>query len=116
MDKYRCDCCGGHINPRTLKCEYCGTQYKEEHDTAIRIEAFHNPVRTFTAKISLDRELMNRPYGSEIAIKELARELSKVIPSMMEVETRFDPEFMRQEVWGRIKIVEPVNTSMMERR
>ena len=27
MEALRCDYCGGFINPRTYKCEYCGTQY-----------------------------------------------------------------------------------------
>lgn len=37
MTDYRCQYCGGHINPRTMKCEYCDTQYKLEADDLIPI-------------------------------------------------------------------------------
>ena len=39
MEALRCSQCGGAINPRTMKCEYCGTQYKNEN-----ISGFGNPI------------------------------------------------------------------------
>ena len=26
-----CTCCGAKINRATMRCEYCGTEYREDH-------------------------------------------------------------------------------------
>lgn len=110
---YTCECCGGHINRQTMVCEYCGTRYKKENNEIIRIETFTNPVRTFTAKFAIDHNIII-DYGpeqaSEIAIKELANELSKCIAPMMSVYSEFDIDHYRHIIAGQIKIVEPVHT------
>lgn len=39
MEAMICKNCGGHINPRTYKCDYCDTQYKRDNDpNIIRVE------------------------------------------------------------------------------
>lgn len=47
---YKCDCCGAPINPATMKCEYCGTQYQHRGGNIVRIETFRNPVHTLAVE------------------------------------------------------------------
>ncbi len=106
MDKYICDCCGGQFDISTMKCPYCGTQYKKDDDHIIRIETFRNPVKTFSACVEVtDKE------GLDYALNVLSKELAKAIPSVMEVRTEYDPRSMTNRVSGRIKVVQPVNVS-----
>ncbi len=119
MKKYICDCCGGQINRATMKCEYCGTAYREEYDNVIRLETYHNPVREYTAKVIVPEEMVDSigpEKSSEYIIDRLAMELSKAIRENMVIVSRADPFRNTQEVAGYIKMIHPVQVSEMERR
>lgn len=106
MDKYICECCGGHINPRTMKCEYCGTQYKKEYDNYVRIETFQNPVITLKSRVMLDRDVPLE-VASRYALEELTRELARNLTPFLVTESMYHPDTMLTEVNGMIKIVKP---------
>ena len=111
-DKYVCDCCGAPIDRHSMKCSYCGTQYKLENNNLIRIKTFHNPIQTFAAKVAMDPYLLTElgpKEASEVAMNQLVNELSKCIAPMMEVYSEFDPGYCRHIVNGRIKVVQPVH-------
>ena len=116
MEKYVCDCCGGTINPLTMTCEYCGTKYKREYDprddrsNIYRVETYQNPVRTYTARVDIDAYDVrtNDPETiSQIAVKELARELSKCIAPNMVIESQRDIRYGGYSVFGTVKVVTP---------
>lgn len=109
-DKYKCSCCGGNINRATMTCEYCGTQYKKEHENVVRVETFQNPVRTLACKRLLDREvLMTNPQEySEFAIRSLAGQFAEAIAPYMYLESSLDYETGRIVMDAKIKIIEPV--------
>lgn len=109
MDKYICECCGGQIDPSTMTCRYCGTQYKRDDDRIIRIDTFTNPVHTFKACVAVPNEMMREDFGRELAINSLVSELSNVIPSHMLVASEYDYEHHITRLSGTIKIVHPVN-------
>ena len=116
MDKYTCQCCGGRINPATMKCEYCGTEYRKEMDRVIRVETFTNPVRTFEARVSVPDTLFRElsiESASKLAVEELVHELSKSIAPMMEVHNEHDIRTMSNIFSGRIKMIQPVNSGGM---
>jgi hypothetical protein len=113
MDKYICDCCGGKINPQTMKCEFCGTQYKRDYDDNVfRIETYTNPVRTFAAEVLVNGEDIHA-FGaermSEFALKTLVRKLSDCLSSSMVVDSEYDYTLNQHRVRGTIKMVQPVN-------
>ena len=113
MKKYLCECCGGHINEKTMTCEFCGTKYKRDDDV-IRIETFRNPVRTFTACAEMDDDIidyMGAETASKIIVNKLTAELSKAIWSNMVVESEHDIHNMRHRIRGTIKMVEPKEQS-----
>lgn len=108
-DKYICTCCGGRIDPTTMRCEYCGTQYKEERGEFIRIETFRSPVQTITARRNVGDELFQNWSASEVAeyvLKDMASELAHLIIPMMEVQTSRNI-YKGVDITATVKIVEP---------
>ena len=114
MKKYVCECCGGQINPATMKCEYCGTQYKHDIENhVIRLETYTNPVDTFRAEVQYtNEELEITPLEiiSEYALKSLANKLSESIYNNMVVQHEYDPLTREHRVRGTIKIIKPEKT------
>ena len=110
MKKYVCECCGGQINPVTLKCEYCGTQYKDDFDNIIRVETYMNPVDTYRSQVIVPRNIvqqMGDKMASEYVIGKLTRELSDVIAKNMVITARNSMETDAQVFSGTIKIIRP---------
>ena len=114
MKKYVCECCGGQINPATMKCEYCGTQYKHDiEDHIIRIETYTNPVDTFRAAVQYtDEESKIVPFEtvSEHAMRSLVGKLSECIANNMVVQREYDPLTREHYVRGTIKMIRPEKT------
>ena len=112
MKAYKCECCGGEINRATMRCEYCGTQYKEDYDNGvIRIETFRNPVDHYTAMIKFDNDQINclgPERVSEIAVRELTHKLSDCIAQNMVITHRYDPSTNINYIRGDIKVIRPV--------
>ena len=114
MKKYICECCGGQINPLTMQCEYCGTQYKKESEEVFRIETFQGKVQTFQTAYSIPSEdLIRYPKEvSEIAVRHVANQLAQVIAPYCEYRVEDDPMRMAKRIYARIKIVEPMNKGL----
>ncbi len=107
-----CQCCGGHINRTTYKCEYCGTQYKSEQDQIIRIETYHNPVRSIKSSVRLDHKMvlqLGPEAAAEIVMREITRELSKSLAPFIKLTNYMDYRTCQNIVDGEIKIVQPIN-------
>lgn len=106
-----CDCCGGQIDPITLKCKYCQTAYERDlNDEIIRIETFQNPIKIFGSQMLIDDyiiEMLGENEASKVVKKELSLKLARAIAECMEIRCVHDPVHMRREVSARIRIVEP---------
>lgn len=110
MKKLICECCGAPINPKTYKCEYCGTQYKREADKVIRIETFTNPVDTYTHGIELNYdfvECIGHDRASELAIHKLTNALAKQIAPYMKIEVEEDELHRQYRLRSQVKVVRP---------
>lgn len=110
MKKLICKCCGGKINSSTYRCEYCGTQYEKHQDNIIRIETYQNPCRVYKAQMYMrndEIEMLGKENASEIAIKQLSRNLAEAIEPNLEIVTEYDPLLMSQKISARVRIVEP---------
>lgn len=114
MDKYICECCGGKINPHTMTCEYCGTQYKKEDEKVFRIETFQVPVQTFKCAYDIPNEFIIRdPKSASLAVlNHLANELAEVIAPYCEYQIEDDPFRCQKRVRAQIKIIEPINKGL----
>ena len=114
MDKYKCSCCGGNINRATMICEYCGTRYKEERESVIKIETFRNPVRTLASRVAMDRYFLTKSpeEASEYAIRTLARQFAECIAPYMDIQCSLDRLTDHAVLDAQIKVVEPINKPM----
>lgn len=112
MRTYKCECCGGDINRATMRCEYCGTQYKEDYnDSIIRVETYHNPVDHYTAMIKFDSDqvdCLGAERVSEIAMHELTHKLADCIAQNMVMTHRYEPSSQLHYIRGDIKVIRPI--------
>lgn len=110
MNKLKCECCGGIVNPSTYRCEYCGTQYEGNNYQTLRIESFTSPCQVLKSQMVIPTDAINS-YGSEtmakIASEKLIKNLADALAPYTEMETEFDPVNMRQIVTARIRVLEP---------
>lgn len=107
-----CDRCGGHINERTMKCEYCGTQFKRSDEGVIRIETFNNPVREFAATIAMsdmDIYRLSPERASEICMHELVKKLSVCLVPAIRASVERNPTESMYLIRGSVKVVIPEN-------
>ena len=115
-DKYKCPCCGGHINPQTMQCEYCDTQFEDENRNMIgRVETFRNPVGTICCQSYLNPDDIAH-YGlekaSEYVLREMVTGLVDKIYPFMEVRAIHDPMHYGVKLEGRIKCTIPKERSI----
>lgn len=118
MNKYICECCGGQINRATMKCEYCGTAYREDSDAVIRVETFSNPVRKYTASIVIPNEIvfgLGEKETAHMVTERLVGKLADAIKENMVMYVEQDPVNYAHRIRGYVKIVHPVQVSDMER-
>lgn len=110
MKKMQCSNCGGRINPTSMRCEYCGTQYKmDDYERVIKVETFSNPIKTYKSGISIPDEIAKHDnYGiSKFAVEQLCRNLADAIAENMDIHEEYDPIHMEHRVTARVRIVEP---------
>ena len=63
-----CKCCGGKIDPVTMKCIYCDTAYVDEYEQILRIKQENNSIKTQLDKEELYNTALNamKDYNSTI--------------------------------------------------
>ena len=113
MEKYICDCCGGQINRATMKCEYCGTAYRDTFDDRlVRIETYDRcPVKTIRAAFSINREYFEKSPESmmEYVAHEMAAKITEEILPRCQFQADYDPEWNRFRIYSQCKVVEPID-------
>lgn len=113
IKKYICECCGGQIDFVTLKCNYCGTQYKDENNSIIRIETFHNPIKQYTAECIIPEYIARKEDTSGYILNELAHQLARKLVENMDIQIAedYDIQNMNIRVRGRVRVVVPEQRS-----
>ena len=117
MKNLKCECCGASlkINPYNQYfddyfCDYCGSRYKADNEGAIRIETYHNPVRTLIAKTYVTDDSVKgigEEKAAEYSIKNLSRNLAESLAPMLTIEKEYDPQYMRHIITAKVRVVEP---------
>lgn len=109
-----CKNCGGGINPNTLKCEYCGTQYREEFtDGLVRplvVQSCPANIKVLGTQVSVS-EWMFRDVPperiAEFTMKDISRSLAEALAPYIKLETERNPVTMTQIIRGTVRVVEP---------
>ena len=110
MRKYICECCGGTINTRTMKCEYCGCQYEDDGMKPVRVEMSYRPYKTLEARMAVSDYLLDKIGSdkvSELCVKELANKLAESIQPFIDIYVERDVRYLDTIVSGRIRVVYP---------
>lgn len=106
----KCSCCGGNIDRRTLRCDFCGTEYVIENDVpTIKFETFRNPTKLIRAVTNVPRDLAVHQGDDfrEHVIRQLARQLSEEMYDCMRLGCDFDPLSMSYRVCAEARVVVP---------
>ena len=107
MKPYICPQCGGQVNRAKMICEYCGTQFREEHNE-IRVVAYNPRVHTLGANVIIPKEYAIRSPKemSEYAIRRLAQEFADGIAQFMEVQTMDEPITNEVQFRARLRVLD----------
>ena len=108
----KCKNCNGALNPKTLKCEYCGSQYREKNDNG-KITYFQTvPAKTevLRAQVSVPDRMMrsvDTDTISKYTLEEISCLLAKELMKYAKIETMYEPLTMTQIISGTVRVVEP---------
>lgn len=106
-----CKCCGGHIDRKTLKCSFCGVEYRDHGQTEIR--TVERPCEVLCAEMSIDRRTLayradDKGY-SEFIVRELSRGLADELVKYMEIDKEFEYDPLRdcRIIRARCRVLHP---------
>lgn len=119
MEKYICDCCNGHIDPATNKCEYCGTQYRLVDGHFIKIEDQDTKVRALTAECFVTDAVLtfnNEAKVADAVFKDIAYQLIDKILPYCEFESYHDVLNKKTTVKARLKVIDPARKGLQIRQ
>ena len=88
-----CQCCGGQIDPVTMKCRYCDTVYVDEYEQIRRIKQENNSIKTQLDKDNLYREALKsmRDYDSAIMTPNETEESAIMTPNEVRKKIGLNP-------------------------
>ena len=105
-----CKNCGAPLHG--YKCDYCGSTYDERKILpTFRVETYCVPVRTFTARAIVDRQLLDNTVNQEHALyiikNQLENQLFDALRQSITYESWFDPCTMEQTLGARVSFAIP---------
>lgn len=92
-----CERCGGTINPKTNRCEYCGTYYEKEDIEILKVS------------FSVDNEVLlhDKDFIMQYVGREITMKLAEAINEYVEFYVQKNIETDRHTVTGRIRVLPP---------
>jgi len=107
-----CTHCGAALNPNTLKCEYCGTQYERRRDESYNTQIvlkYPSHIQKLSGQVSIPDNFfgLSSESAADYSMKELTYTLAEALAPYMKVETMRDPYTHTQIIRGSIRVVEP---------
>jgi hypothetical protein len=108
---YICERCGGTVNPATLKCEYCGTPYKDESLKHITITQQVPGQHTIRAEVRVEREFMqyDPERARDFTLSKLREQIADGLLGFMKITTSNDYgwEDHTEIIRGEVKVIDP---------
>ncbi len=118
-EAFRCDYCGGFVNPTTYKCEYCGTQYAKpngSHFTAsgqeYHVVAKTAPCWTYGVEKKVPLETFKMMQDCGIPIEEeirrdFAQKIAEKIAQRLVIYEDFDINAYEKTYMADIRVIKP---------
>ena len=113
----RCDYCTGYINPRTYKCEYCGTQYIKPREEPfklpdMKIVSVNAPVDVIGCQVAIPMEELKTMMDIGVPIEQevrqdMARKIADAIAEKIDIYEDNDIIHMHKTYRARLRVVKP---------
>ena len=106
-----CQNCGATIDRRSMKCEYCGTQYEREYDGAqVRFVMDRPGVHTICAEAMVDEMIVGSipPEAMERHImNKLRNSIADGLLEYLKMEVKVDPMHFCRIIRGEVRVLDP---------
>lgn len=108
MESLRCKYCGGYINHRTMKCDYCDTQYRWDANDIIPILSVERTnLEPMVARAIVNDEVfysMDPDEVKNMVIHKLATDLAGKIISKAKIFESRNPRSLQHEYRVVVKV------------
>lgn len=105
-----CKNCGANINRRTLRCDYCGTEYEHPNDR-IKIVTIRPGVHTIRCQTKVDMEMMRHSTegAKEHVLRDMREQIADGLLAFMKMTTSecHDQRSHCQIIRGEVRVVDP---------
>ncbi len=108
-DLLSCPNCGAPINRATMRCEYCGSVFRESMPNVL-VCVEHPKIVPLQAEVFVDNYLSSLLSKEELAREvssQLTRKIADGLDQLMEIKVKEDPLHFGTIVRGRIRVVLP---------
>ena len=109
-----CQCCGAPINRRTMRCDYCGTQYqREENNIVLNYVVEHPNTHKIMAKVVVPDEIIacHPESATEYSLRKMREQIADSLLSYMKISIEMDYMNRCQIIHGEIRVVDPTFTN-----
>ena len=110
LEAMRCQNCGANINRRSLRCDYCGTEYQPQNER-IKIVVDRPGVHTIRCQAKVDMSHMRQAPESakEYVLRDMRAQIADGLLAYMKMTTSecFDPLDCCQIIRGEVRVVDP---------
>lgn len=110
MKELKCKNCGGRVDPNTLRCEYCGTQYARDRSNVLRVETFPAKVDVLCSEVVFPEYmfLCDDPEPvTEYAVKSLCHSFTERLLPYMEIKDMHDPATLERHLKAYLRVARP---------
>jgi hypothetical protein len=105
-----CINCGANINRRTMRCDYCGTEYESPNER-IKIIVDRPGVHTLRCETKVDMMHMRySPEGArEYVLQDMRQQIADGLLAYMKMTTSesYDPISCCQIIRGEVRVLDP---------
>lgn len=105
-----CQCCGGHIDRRSMKCPYCDTQYEKKFgDTPVTFTVERPGVHHIGAMVRLDECAVRQdPEGAtKFAMDRLRNGIADGLLEYMRISTSQDYSTFCRIIRADVRVLGP---------
>ena len=107
----KCLNCGAPLDPKTLKCNYCGTYHERTHEGIVHIiKSIPVGTTVLRAHVALTRDFtmsVSDEHIGRYVRSVMANKISQDITNYMDVGCEYDPFEDMMHFAGKLRIIEP---------
>ena len=112
LKQLTCENCGATINRRTMRCDYCNTEYAYENNgTQVRFVVDRPGVHTIRCETRVDMAHMryNPERAKEYVLSDMRKQIADGLLAYMKLTTyeNYDTMHCCQLIRGEVRVVEP---------